>query len=288
MSKWIKKLSEAYAEVNEKKHMDPVDHSALKGSHKDRKDKDIDNDGDVDKSDEYLHNRRKTVKKAMAKEGDIEMNPKKKEDKKAMADTMEEVDLEKYTIPLVIEKTTPLKTSKRAIGHSHAELGGSSLGHGAHELVAPSNDRYSSGDDRAYGHVDKKTKKFAAVQVAAGKKTSPQAVAKAMGHKEVGKHHHTIAKFHNNAMDENTLPPVYARILENRDKHMKGATPPEGMHDKSKSSKGAMDMLNTPKEIVDNPESEKIKDPSKQSPLRKGDNAQKDSMQAPKDTTKAA
>ena len=29
--------------------------------------------------------------------------------------------------------------------------------------------------------------------------------------------------------------------------HYKGATEPEGMHDKSKSSKGAMDMLNVPK-----------------------------------------
>ena len=28
--------------------LDPVDHKALKGSHADRKDKDIDNDGDVD------------------------------------------------------------------------------------------------------------------------------------------------------------------------------------------------------------------------------------------------
>ena len=32
--------------------------------------------------------------------------------------------------------------------------------------------------------------------------------------------------------------------------HYKGATEPEGMHDKSKSSKGAMDMLNTPKEVA--------------------------------------
>jgi hypothetical protein len=52
----------------EKKHLDPVDHKDLKGSHADRKDKDIDNDGDVDDSDKYLHHRRKTVKKAM-KEG---------------------------------------------------------------------------------------------------------------------------------------------------------------------------------------------------------------------------
>ena len=51
---------------------------------------------------------------------------------------------------------------------------------------------------------------------------------------------------------------VYARILEkshaDRAAHYKGATKPEEMHDKSKSSKGAMDMLNTPKEVKDNPE----------------------------------
>lgn len=45
---------------------------------------------------------------------------------------------------------------------------------------------------------------------------------------------------------------VYARILE-KASHKDG-TPPEGMYDKSKSSKGAMDMLNTPKEVKDNPE----------------------------------
>lgn len=45
--------------------MDPVDKKALKGKHKDRKDKDINNDGKVDGTDEYLHNRRKAVAKAM-------------------------------------------------------------------------------------------------------------------------------------------------------------------------------------------------------------------------------
>ena len=45
--------------------LDPVDKSELKGKHADRKDKDIDNDGDVDSSDKYLHKRRKAVSKAM-------------------------------------------------------------------------------------------------------------------------------------------------------------------------------------------------------------------------------
>jgi hypothetical protein len=61
-------LTERYSEVNEKKKMDPVNPDELKGTHAQRKDKDIDNDGDVDKSDEYLHNRRKAIKTAMKKE----------------------------------------------------------------------------------------------------------------------------------------------------------------------------------------------------------------------------
>jgi len=38
-------------------------------------------------------------------------------------------------------------------------------------------------------------------------------------------------------------------VIENRGEHYKGATKPEGMEDRSQSSKGAMDMLNTPKEV---------------------------------------
>jgi len=55
-------------ELAEKK-LDPVNHKELKGDHADRKDKDIDNDGDVDKSDKYLHARRKKVSKIIAMKG---------------------------------------------------------------------------------------------------------------------------------------------------------------------------------------------------------------------------
>ena len=48
--------------------LDAVQPDAVKKKFKDRKDKDIDNDGDVDSTDKYLHKRRKAVSKAMSKE----------------------------------------------------------------------------------------------------------------------------------------------------------------------------------------------------------------------------
>jgi len=45
--------------------MDAVQPKAVKKKFKDRKDKDIDNDGDVDDSDKFLHKRRKAVSKAV-------------------------------------------------------------------------------------------------------------------------------------------------------------------------------------------------------------------------------
>ena len=59
----IEVTEKTYNKKEEK--LDPVDKSELKGKHADRKDKDIDNDGDVDSSDKYLHKRRKAVSKAI-------------------------------------------------------------------------------------------------------------------------------------------------------------------------------------------------------------------------------
>ena len=59
-----------WAEAAKKQEgLDAVNPKALKKKFDDRKDKDIDNDGDTDDSDEYLHNRRKTVSKAVKGEG---------------------------------------------------------------------------------------------------------------------------------------------------------------------------------------------------------------------------
>jgi len=54
------------SELEEK--LDPVNKTAVKKKFDDRKDKDIDNDGDVDSSDEFLHKRRKAISKAMSKD----------------------------------------------------------------------------------------------------------------------------------------------------------------------------------------------------------------------------
>ena len=54
-------------EINEK-NLDPVNPVAVKKKFKDRKDQDVDNDGDVDDSDKYLHKKRKAISKAVTKE----------------------------------------------------------------------------------------------------------------------------------------------------------------------------------------------------------------------------
>ena len=64
------------------KKLDPVNPKAVKKDFDDRKDKDIDNDGDVDSSDKYLHKRRKAISKAVkgeaknGKKDSVEINPK--------------------------------------------------------------------------------------------------------------------------------------------------------------------------------------------------------------------
>ena len=51
--------------------LDAVQPDAVKKKFKDRKDKDIDNDGDVDDSDRFLHKRRKAISKSMKGESVI-------------------------------------------------------------------------------------------------------------------------------------------------------------------------------------------------------------------------
>jgi hypothetical protein len=78
---WEKAAKRTEDNTNDKsddgKGLDKVQPKAVKKKFKDRKDKDIDNDGDVDDSDKFLHKRRKAVSKAMAKEARQLKDPKK-------------------------------------------------------------------------------------------------------------------------------------------------------------------------------------------------------------------
>jgi hypothetical protein len=90
-------------EVEEaEKKLDPVDDAANDKKFKDRKDKDIDNDGDVDSSDEYLHNRRAKVDDAI----DGGKKPAKKEEK-------EDEVLKKKDKPVAKDMSQPVAKSPK-------------------------------------------------------------------------------------------------------------------------------------------------------------------------------
>ena len=161
MKKEIEALTRAYQEVTEKK-LDPVGQA----------DADIDNDGDVDGTDKYLHNRRKAIKKAIKKSG--------KDDPK---------------------------------GES-----------GETAVMNPKNENVRSADKKPEKYVGRDGKVH---------------VRMVPVDREVIKKESTDMSIREKLLS----------VIENRGEHVKGATKPEGLHDKSQSSKGAMDMLNTPKEV---------------------------------------
>ena len=144
--------ADAYAKKNHdalmKEALDPVDKKELKGKHKDRKDKDIDNDGDVDSTDKYLHKRRKAVSKAMKKgkdkEGDVEMNPKL--DKGSKENSMEQKE------STIREKLLAVLENKQTKGATKPETMDDQLkGKGAKDMV---NQPKEVDDTEEKGHDD--------------------------------------------------------------------------------------------------------------------------------------
>ena len=81
--------------------LDAVNKNAVKKKFADRKDKDIDNDGDVDDSDKYLHKRRKAVSKAVKKD--------KKEEVELGEATAEFLGMQLKDMPLSLAKRFKLK-----------------------------------------------------------------------------------------------------------------------------------------------------------------------------------
>lgn len=126
--------------------MDPVNKKELKGTHAQRKDKDIDNDGDVDSSDKYLHKRRKAISKSIKKdkkEGDVEMNPKL--DKGSKENSMEQKE------STIREKLLAVLENKQTKGATPPETMDDKLkGKGAKDMV----DQPKEIEDVAKGHDD--------------------------------------------------------------------------------------------------------------------------------------
>jgi len=89
--------------------LDKVKKDAVKKKFADRKDKDIDNDGDTDSSDEYLHKKRQAISKKMD-EGELPPALKKAIDKKKGEDDEEEV--EEGKLPPALQKAIDKKKGK--------------------------------------------------------------------------------------------------------------------------------------------------------------------------------
>ena len=224
------KLIEAYAEVNEKKKMDPVGQA----------DADIDNDGDVDKSDKYLHNRRKAVKKAMK---DDEMN----EAYEAVCKEMKKMHDEGYGKKAIMAK------------YKHMEMAT------VEKLYAQTCGTREEVEEDSKAALAKKLAKASAPSEKGKKavtlKKAPFDIPKASKNEEDEvvvnpKKETKKAKMGDNEVSavESTVWPVYTRIMEKRGEHYKSAAAAQEPNDASKSSKGAQDMLNTPKDVKDNPE----------------------------------
>ena len=98
----IKKVAQELPEDDEEKTLDPVNPKANKKKFANRKDKDIDNDGDVDGSDKFLHKKRKAIAKAVRKTSaeskkiklsnkteKVKVNPSIKEQRETLRETLE-------------------------------------------------------------------------------------------------------------------------------------------------------------------------------------------------------
>tara|TARA_R110000822_G_scaffold132788_1_gene270040 strand:+ start:1457 stop:2446 length:990 start_codon:yes stop_codon:yes gene_type:complete len=150
------KGKEVGKKVGTREAMDPVDKKGLKGKHADRDDKDIDNDGDADKSDEYLHKKRKAISKNM-KEGEVEMSPKKKTKSSADNAGMQENTLPPVYARIMEARGTADKAGKHSKGAADAEtmddkLKGKGAKDMAAQMTAKTDDKITNYDE--LGHDD--------------------------------------------------------------------------------------------------------------------------------------
>ena len=106
--------------------MDPVNKDAVKKKFDDRKDKDIDNDGDTDSTDKYLHKRRAAISKAteavsFAQQAAIAISKKERGEKPKNEAVNQDDHGEKQNAKKVKDYTDPKKGEKKPFKALRAE-----------------------------------------------------------------------------------------------------------------------------------------------------------------------
>jgi HEPN domain-containing protein len=269
----IKNMGLAYLQVLEamkKKKMDKVDADELKGSHADRDDKDIDNDGDVDKSDEYLHNRRKAIKAAITKE-EVEMDEAKKmsisakqikaalASAKAQAKPKDQVSLKKapFDIPKesvvyeamsnnIVDRLHNGEDTNRHMGHEggyrqhksaaeDARADGNTKAASSHERAAMSHEHAAKNLKAGKHEVALRHSKDAARHAMLAVKHGGEETDSHEVHKDHSKAYTDFTGFKSESTERNwtILNRIQEKAIAPRDmNHVKGATPPEAMDSK--------------------------------------------------------
>lgn len=267
----IKNMAAAYLQILEGSKMDPVNKDELKGAHAQRKDKDIDNNGKVDKSDEYLHKRRRAISQKIGE--DTSENPANYQHLCAKqvtheswgagnciptmhAEATEDGHVEWYDVMFEhgIEKQVPISELKvvRAENHMHSKK---MKKEGWDDMMKMVKDKEK---EKGTGNFDKKKVSTGTVFT---RKANKDGTSK--------------------GVKEGSDWTVYNRIMEKKDAHTKGATEPEAMDSKaSKSEKdfvakhGGLDgnetgIVDVDKAVTDTPKA--AVDAVKVAPKRPGD-----------------
>lgn len=267
---YIRKIEELLGEMR-KKQMDPVG----------KADADIDNDGDVDSSDKYLHKRRKAIAKSMKKENDAKVTPcpscdgsmenHDPECPKAKSEACGDYD--KKTKKEEVEQVAEVSANHSVYGHkadgTKKVIGRS---HGSDEKEAISNFHSSPNN----GQFKSVYKGFSAKRDHVEYANQP-VVSEQWGFGEVIE---TTDEGLNVYFDHGVEFNVSASsltFLEDK-KHMKGATKPEGLLDKEspRSKQFVKDHEKSDKEIEDkemkgHEDATKAGRATKQAPARPGE-----------------
>ena len=119
-------LADTAAKVVSESKLDPVNKDAVKKKFDDRKDKDIDNDGDTDSTDKYLHKRRAAISKATeavspAQQAAIAISKKERGEKPKNEAVTQDDHGEKQNAKKVKDYTDPKKGEKKPFKALRAE-----------------------------------------------------------------------------------------------------------------------------------------------------------------------